>query len=273
MAAARWTDDDKLWAAARAPMHRAMLRPDTQVIERPGWYQLVTPSAPGTTLNEVIWSELESAEIDRIVAEVSATYAATGHPVKWCVGPWTKPADFGPRLASLGFSSWGVRGMVAATSQGLRPPDGVDVSEVVEADLGRYIDAMIHGWSLPADQVAAERETHCRALRAQPRQAHFFIASTGNEVIGTAALIVRGDHGYLAATQVLSAFRGRGAYRALVAARLAFLAARGITLAVTQARAATSAPMLEHLGFETVFHSECYLRETTTAPQNVRGAS
>jgi hypothetical protein len=60
---------------------------------------------------------------------------------------------------------------------------------------------------------------------------------------------------------VLPAARGRGAYRALVAARLAFLRARHVEYAVTQAREATSAPMLEHLGFETLFRSTCWRRE------------
>jgi FMN phosphatase YigB (HAD superfamily) len=49
----------------------------------------------------------------------------------------------------------------------------------------------------------------------------------------------------------------RGVYRALVA-RLAFLRERGIAYAVTNAREATSAPMLEHLGFETLFRGACY---------------
>jgi GNAT superfamily N-acetyltransferase len=70
------------------------------------------------------------------------------------------------------------------------------------------------------------------------------------------------EYAYLFGAQVFPAFRGRGIYRALVAARLGFLAARGVSLAVTQARAATSAPLLERFGFETVFHSRCYLLES-----------
>jgi GNAT superfamily N-acetyltransferase len=111
---------------------------------------------------------------------------------------------------------------------------------------------------MPDDQRAAERESHLRLLRSSPRRGHLFVGCVGSSVIGTAALTLCDDYAYLLATQVLEPFRGRGAYRALVAARLTFLAARGITLAVTHARAATSAPILAHLGFETVFHSRCY---------------
>ena len=93
-----WTAERKLEAAILAPRSRgrAMLRPDTRVIERPGWYQLVTPSAPGSQLNEVIMSELEPNDADRVIEEVIAMYLADGHPVKWCVGPWTPRRD-GPR--------------------------------------------------------------------------------------------------------------------------------------------------------------------------------
>jgi len=37
-----------------------------------------------------------------------------------------------------------------------------------------------------------------------------------------------------------------------------FLRDRGIEYAVTHAHEATSAPMLEHLGFETLFRGACY---------------
>jgi hypothetical protein len=48
-------------------------------------------------------------------------------------------------------------------------------------------------------------------------------------------------------------------YRSLVAARLAFLHERGVDYAVTQARESTSAPILEHLGFETLFRGRCHV--------------
>jgi GNAT superfamily N-acetyltransferase len=215
-----WTAEAKLDATVRAPMHGALLRADTRVIERPGWYQLVTPSAPGTMLNEVILSSAEPGDVNRVIAEVVATYASTGHPVKWCVGPWTKPADFGRLLASNGFSSWAVRGMASDTSRSLRPAEGVAIGEVSEAELDSYVDAAMRGWSIPPAQAALDRETYRRALRASPRQVHLFAAHAAGEIAGTAALVVLDQYGYLAASQVLAPFRGRGVYRALVAAPL-----------------------------------------------------
>jgi len=256
-----WTPERKQAAAISAPRSRsrALLRRDTRVIERPGWYQLVTPSAPGTQLNEVVFSQVDSESADRVIEEVIALYRADGHPVKWCVGPWTEPADFGERLTRRGFTSWEVRGMVAETSLRLAPAEGVTVGEVGEERLEEFVRVMSRGWSLPAEQVQAELEIHQSALRASPSEAAFFAARVADELVGTTGLLFRGDYGYLVGAQVLPSHRGRGIYRALVAARLATLAARGLTPTVTQAREATSASILEHLGFETVFRSRCYL--------------
>lgn len=48
---------------------------------------------------------------------------------------------------------------------------------------------------------------------------------------------------------VLEAYRGRGVYRALVAARMTYAAEHGATMALTQGRIATSSPILRRLGF------------------------
>jgi GNAT superfamily N-acetyltransferase len=258
-----WTAEAKLDAAIRAPTGRAMLRPDSRVIERPGWHQVITPSAPGTLFNEIVLSQVEPEDADRVIDEVVAMYLAIGHPVKWCVGPWTRPADFGDRLARRGFTSWEIRGMVCETSLTIGRPQDVTVHQVDEATVEPYVALMLRGWSLPPDQAPLEIESHLAALRARPREAHFFAAEVAGTTVGTTGLILRGDYAYLVGAQVLPEFRGRGIYRALVAARLAFLTRHGISLAVTHAREATSAPILDRLGFETVFRSRCYLLAAT----------
>lgn len=58
---------------------------------------------------------------------------------------------------------------------------------------------------------------------------------------------------------VLPSYRGRGLYRALVHARLAHARARGIAIATSHAREATSAPILEAIGFETVCRFPLYV--------------
>src|SRR5262245_251157 len=122
-----WTAEQKLRAAILAPTGGGMLRGDTRVIARPDWYQLVTPSAPGNLLNEIILSSVPAEQADRVIDEAIATYRAHRKPVKWCVGPWTRPEDFGERLARRGFGSWDVRGMGCKTSLDLDVPGDVAV--------------------------------------------------------------------------------------------------------------------------------------------------
>jgi hypothetical protein len=254
----------KLAAAIEAPMGPGMRRPDTRVIAREGWYQVVTPSAPGAVLNEIALSQVAPEEAERVIDEAIATYRAHRLPVKWCVGPWTRPEGFGEMLARRGFRGSDVRGMGIDTSARIDVPDGVHVEEIDdEVGIDGFVATAMRGWALPEEQMATERDVHAAALAASPRVTHLFAARVAGELVGTAGLFLRGDYAYLLAGQVLEHARGRGAYRALVAARLGFLHARSVDYAVTHAREATSAPMLAHLGFETLFRSKCYVLGTT----------
>jgi GNAT superfamily N-acetyltransferase len=252
-----WTEDAQA-AAFRAPIGRELHRPDTRIIERPGWYQIITPSALGY-LNEVYISKVTPEDAGRAIDEVVAEYASRpGAPVKWCVGSWTEPEDFRERLRERGFTPTPVRAMVCSTDLRLDVPSGVTVEEVTLETVEAYVAFEARGWNIPDDQHAVERQTHTAALTASPRTAHFFAARIDGAIVASCGIFLRGDFGYLVGGLVAPEARGRGIYRALVEARLAFLRARGITLAVTHARDATSAPMLEHLGFRTVFPYECW---------------
>ncbi|MFO0668356.1 MAG: GNAT family N-acetyltransferase [Polyangiaceae bacterium] len=256
--------EDKKSLCVRAPRRRELMRPDTRIVERPGWFQVITPSAPGTVLNEVVASRVSEGDADRVIDETVAEYAATSHPTKWCVGEWTAPSDFGDRLTARGVHELG------------RPQDGVfDVARARDAG-GRPRRAGHRRESrrVPRRHDArlviargADGRRACRASRRPSRHGErsaLLRRAYRQRVVGTAWLSLREDYAYLLGTQVFEAARGRGAYRALVAARLAFLRERGIDVAVTHAREATSAPMLEHLGFETLFRSRCYLKAAPT---------
>jgi GNAT superfamily N-acetyltransferase len=79
-----------------------------------------------------------------------------------------------------------------------------------------------------------------------------FVARHGGEPAAVASTLYLARSAYLMGAVVLPGFRGRGLYRALVAARLAEAAKRGLAIATTQARAETSAPLLERFGFATI---------------------
>lgn len=141
-----------------------------------------------------------------------------------------------------------MRGMGIATDA--RVSSSIAVKRVEHANLDDYVVTGAAAWSVPVDPV--QRDAFARALD------HELVAFVA-EGLGAGAILLREDYGYLVGTAVTESARGRGVYRALVAARLAFLRERGIEYAVTQARESTSAPILEHLGFETLFEGRCHV--------------
>ncbi|MCA9640421.1 MAG: GNAT family N-acetyltransferase [Myxococcales bacterium] len=239
------------------PLSPDLRGPDTELIERPGWHQIITQSKSGWG-NEIALSELSEPEAEGVIDEVIAGYRARGLPTKWYVGYWTRPADFGERLERRGFSVSGVRGMGCETSFQVRCPEGVTVRQCSERNLEEYVAVTMRGWGNPPEDLAGWRERYLKGLRGVPRVLFHFGAWLGQELVGTSSLALRGDFGYLMGAQVLESARGKGAYRALIAARLNFLRERGIEYAVIQAQEATSAPILDHLGFESLFDAKCY---------------
>jgi hypothetical protein len=131
---------------------------------------------------------------------------------------------------------------------GLEAVSGVRVEEVDEGALETYCDVIARGWELDR---AAELSRH-RALFCRPERRHrMFLGLVGGEAVAAAGLVMHPRSGYLLGAVVLPGMRGRGLYRALVGARLRATAEAGLTLATSMAREATSAPILERLGFET----------------------
>ncbi len=253
-----WTHERKRSAATLGPQTRSLLFPDTRIVTREGWYQVVSPSAPRGVANEIAYSVLpDGTDVERLIDETVATYRACGQPTKWRVGPWSRPLDLGVRLVRRGFQGSGVRGMGIATYHVMRVPDGVRVEEVTVTTLDRYLDAMGRGWAI--EMTAVDREVFARSLEEAPRVARHFMALVGGDVAATGALVDREDYGYLLGAQVLAGARGRGVYKAMVAARLSSLRERGLEYATTNAMEATSAPILTHLGFETLYQATSYV--------------
>ena len=174
-------------------------------------------------------------------------------PVKWCVWPWSHPADIGARLTARGLTHWHARGMSIPTDAPLaagsitvrRDEEGTD-----------YAAVWAGGWQEDHAKVRAD----VAALLAEGKS-RLFVAYDGAVPVGIAAIRQSPGAGYLLGAVVLPAYRGRGACRALLAARLHDLHARGIPLAVTHAREATSAPILEALGFRTEFRYRVFFRQ------------
>ncbi|MFK7992114.1 MAG: GNAT family N-acetyltransferase [Sandaracinaceae bacterium] len=243
----RWTETLRRAEVLAAPRGSHVLPENARIVRGDGWYQVVTPGA-SAGLNEVVQARLEEDEVEARVDDVFAQYAAVEARFKWVLGPDSSPLPVLTRaLERRGMVSWWAAGMCAALERlETRPPNGVVVTEVHGAESQHaWARIFAEGWGGAADH-------HVARARLGP-QRPCFTAWIDGVPVGVAAYHDKGLSAYLMDAVVLPAFRGRGAYRALLAARVASARARGLTLATTHARVATSQPVLETAGFDEVF--------------------
>jgi GNAT superfamily N-acetyltransferase len=239
------------------PLHEVMVvtrdafvpLPDMQIDHRPGWSQLTTPSFSAGSLNGITWAVLDEETADARIDEAIAGYRRLGLKFRWTVGPDSRPLDLPERLARKGLVRAEVRGMAAPTAGGPPLPPGVTVEEITSETVDLFDRVMAEGWEMDLGPLAG----YHRALLAEPaRTNRLFLARVDGQPAAVSTYVAFPRSAYLMGAVVLPPFRGRGVYRGLVGARLRHAAARGLTLATTQAREETSAPILERLGFETV---------------------
>jgi hypothetical protein len=248
---------DKVVECFLAPLGSSLPAADMRVIDRDGWHQVITPSTKSTQGNEVMFSRVAAGDAERVVRETIADYAQLRLPFKWNVGPLTEPADFGAVLERFGFTSWPTRGMVVEPQRWTAAAhDRVTVQRVTRDSFDDHYRCLVEGWSAEVSESSSWYDSMLRALDAGRH--HMYSARVDGEVAGTAGFITRPRSVYLVGGNVLERYRGRGVYRALVDARLRDVAALGFVLATTQAREATSAPILDKLGFETVYRARVY---------------
>jgi GNAT superfamily N-acetyltransferase len=244
-----WTESELLEEVVAAPRGAWVPLPDLRIIERPGWFQIVTPSFRTGGFNEVALTRLADDEADAAIDAAIDEYRRLGIAFRWPVAPGSKPDDLAERLARRGLVGSMVRGMARTTAEPPAAPDGVVVEQVDEGNADLFMSVMGEGWESDPDELAAVQ----RAIFAQPERLHrLFLARWNSEPAAVASYVAFPRSAYLLGAVTLPRFRGVGLYRALVAARLRDAAARGLTLATSQAREGTSAPILERMGFRTM---------------------
>ncbi|MCK7622255.1 GNAT family N-acetyltransferase [Streptomyces sp. RS10V-4] len=203
---------------------------------------------------------LRGAELDRLIARQRDHFAARGEAVEWKTRAHDRPADLPDRLRAAGFVPEeretvliGLAGELAAEPV---LPAGVTVRQVTARDDLRRIAAMqsaVWGqdWGWLVDDLAGR-------IAAAPEEVTVLVAEAGGEVVCAAWVVFRPGTAFasLWGGSSLPAWRGRGIYRALVAARARLAAARGVRFLQVDA-SDDSAPILRRLGFHAV---------TTTTP-------
>jgi GNAT superfamily N-acetyltransferase len=256
--------EDEVFRVFTAPMGCENRNRGTRIVEREGWYQLITPGSKKPSRNIVLFSSVADSDAEAVIDETIAQYRAIDVPIRWCVGPPTRPFDFGDRLTRRGFVATDMRGMACEPARfGASEVPDVVVQRIGVEDADVYADTMVTGWHTghtppSADEFVMAREDQRWTFSQPGERFQSFLARYRGQPAGTAGFILKRDMAYLVGGNVLPALRQRGIYRALVAARMARLCELGIPYAATHASESTSAPILEKLGFTSVYRGKVY---------------
>ena len=203
---------------------------------------------------------LRGAELDRLIRRQRDYFAARGEAVEWKIRGHDRPADLVDRLRAAGFVPEEQETVMIGLAREMAGepvlPDDIRLRQVTaDADMRRIaaMESAVWGqdWSWLADDLIGRNS-------AASDEIAILVAEAGGEVVSAAWLVFRAGTEFAAlwGGSTLPAWRGRGIYRALVAARARLAAARDVTYLQVDA-SDDSAPILRRLGFHAV---------TTTTP-------
>jgi GNAT superfamily N-acetyltransferase len=203
-------------------------------------------------------------ELDRLIARQRDYFAARGEAVGWQIRAHDEPADLTARLRAAGFvpekPDTVLVGLTAELATAPVPPPGVALRWVTaDADMRRIaaMESAVWGqdWSWLGENLIGR-------IAAAPDDIAVLAAEADGEVVSAAwlAIIQPGADGCarLLGGSTMPQWRGRGIYRALVAARAQRAAARGIKYLQVDA-SDDSAPILRRLGFHAVTTTTAYV--------------
>jgi hypothetical protein len=235
--------------------------PGQHVVDREDFIQIVTPSLRSGGLNVVTHAAIGEDDVEATIDQVLATFREAQVRWRWIVGPDSTPADLGERLTRRGMVRSEVSGLARATSAvpsapgvGASPPPfisgpGVTVERVDDRTVDEFTEVMGRGWGIDPAPLAP---IHA-AMVARPEDGHhLYLARIDGRAVGAAKAVLFARSVYLQAGVVLAAERHRGAYRALIAARVEAGAAAGLPIATSHARPQTSEAILVGMGFRVI---------------------
>jgi GNAT superfamily N-acetyltransferase len=227
-------------------------------------------NVPFPLTNMVGMAELTDENADETIQTVCAAYGDA--PFAWLVGPLTTPKNLAERLQAAGFvlesGSNGMAGMVLRDLNVEIPPSpGVTVREMTPDDIPHLERVGSVGFGVPPEVGQWFGEV-MNAPGALPSKA--YLASVeGIEYpvgFGTSVYLDEWPILMLGGAAVVPEARGRGAYRALLAKRLADARAEGMEAAIIQAVRNTSAPICAKAGMIEVCDLKMWIKTPGGAP-------
>ncbi len=255
-----------------AKHHRTEAAPGVEVTVTPRYQITLQPDFPIPGPNSISWIRCRPDEVDEVIREGRAAFAPHQLGFMWLLDPETEPSDFGDCLDRYGVHWDGDEVAVMVL-----PIDAtVEAQEVAGLEL---VDGLATPESFrSADSANAEAfespsraDDHERIAMLERRRLdnlaagnrRLLLATMDGEPAGSAGLtLFPPAAAILNGGAVRPKFRGRGIYRALVAARMEIARTAGVDgLCVWGGH--MSAPILTKLGFEKVGWRRFYLDAST----------
>ena len=216
-----------------------------------------------TDYSSVQWSRTGRPVVE-VMGEVLDHARAAGRPtLRWWVDERTCPRNTEATLLAFGMQQV-ERLEVLALPVGaeLEAPDDVTVVEATsraDVELAGRIQAEVFDMSPMTEPQVADL-TRSVMLPAAERLIRSYVAYVDGQPVASAGSTVDGDALRFWDGSVLPGYRGRGAYRALVARRLVDARTTTARFALVKAVDTTSAPILKNLGFSPYGEQRCWSR-------------
>jgi GNAT superfamily N-acetyltransferase len=253
LALARQLERAEAMANAASIESRRALQPDVgaEWIDVAGAYAMFDgPESPLTqTFGLGIFDPFLDPEFDQVEQFFRERGAPTFHEVSAFAAPETLN-----RLSARGYSPFETSTvLVRPTTVAASDSGPVTVRPIREDEVPLWSRIAAQGWASDAPELGAFLES-LGAIIGRARNVTSFFAELDGAPIATAGLNINNGIALLAGAATIPSARKQGAQRALLQARLAFAAARGIDLAmIVTAPGSASQRNAERQGFRPVY--------------------
>ena len=214
-----------------------------------------------TDYTSVQWSRTDGP-VAHLLGEVLDHARAAGRPtLRWWVDERTRPRNTEATLLAFGLEMVERLEVLALPVEAELPvPEDVTVVQVTDragVELAGRIQAEVFSMSPPTEAQVVDLVGSVSVPEEQ-RLIRSYVAYVDGEPAASAGSTVDGDALRFWDGSVLPAYRGRGAYRALVAQRLRDARTTPADFALVKAVDDTSAPILKRLGFQPYGEQRCW---------------
>ena len=200
----------------------------------------------------VTWCDLDPVSADSVIAAQISRFATLSRPWEWKQYSYDQPPDLSDRLLAAGFTPEPTEALMVAEIADLTldvpPPAGVELLSVVDRQ-GVEALVRVHDEAFGGDHAEIGR-TLLAALERRSSTTAAVVGWAGQTPMtaGRVEFHPGTDFASLWGGGTLPAWRGRGAFRSLVAYRAALASARGFRYLQVDA-SPESRPILHRLGF------------------------